>query len=195
MKNELTTLKSVGYSNFADMYIKLNNEVNYFIYSLVKDKETALELTQITFCKVSKNFSSFDSQKAKFKTWVYTIAKNSVIDYFRTEKMRYKTLNINNYLDENSNEYIQLPSDITADAMVLNDELKASIEYAFKQLNEKYKAIANLFFVEGKKIDEIAIELQLPIGSVKPTIMRCREKLQKYLKKEGSEYNLTAIYG
>ena len=54
-----------------------------FIYYKTHHKETAEDLTSLTFMKALEKIGTFNSEKASFKTWIYQIARNTVIDYYR----------------------------------------------------------------------------------------------------------------
>ena len=56
-----------------------------FLNRLVKNIQVAEDLTQETFIKAWKNLKSYD-QKRSFKTWIFTIAKNTAFDYFKKKK-------------------------------------------------------------------------------------------------------------
>lgn len=80
---------------FAELYDAYVKKVYKFIYYKTLHKETAEDLTSETFFKALKNFKSFDSSRS-FSSWIYKIAQNTVIDYYRTSK---RTENIDDIWD------------------------------------------------------------------------------------------------
>ncbi len=80
-----------------ELYKEYSKLVYNYLYKLCKDSTIAEELTQETFYKAMKSINKFNS-KYNFSTWLYTIAKNTLIDY----KRKYKediSLNDNKLLD------------------------------------------------------------------------------------------------
>ena len=91
-------------------------------------------------------------------------------------------MNVDSFVDEKGNELFTFVSDNSTSKDVENKELKAVILAAFNNLKPKYQKIAHLFFLEEKKIEEIADSCEMPVGTVKGMIFRCREQLQGQLE-------------
>ena len=66
-----------------DLYIK---KIYNFIYFKTHHKENAEDLTSRTFMKALQNIGSFNTEKGTFQSWIYQIARNTVIDHYRTAK-------------------------------------------------------------------------------------------------------------
>ena len=71
---------------FSSFYEEHVEKIYRFIYYKTHHKETAEDLTSQTFFKVLENIKNFDSKKGNFSSWLYSIAKNTVIDYYRTKR-------------------------------------------------------------------------------------------------------------
>jgi RNA polymerase sigma factor (sigma-70 family) len=71
---------------FAGLYDKYLSKIYNFIYYKTFHKETTEDLTSKTFMKALENIDKFNSSKGKFSSWLYRIARNLVIDYYRTKK-------------------------------------------------------------------------------------------------------------
>lgn len=80
---------------FAEIYDLYIRKIYKFIYYKTLHKETAEDLTSETFLKSMKNIKKFDVSR-QFSSWLYKIAQNTVIDYYRTSK---KTENIDDVWD------------------------------------------------------------------------------------------------
>jgi RNA polymerase sigma factor (sigma-70 family) len=68
---------------FATLYIEYLPKVYRFIRYRIEDEATAEDLTSVVFEKALTKFHGYESQRATFSTWVFTIARNTVIDHFR----------------------------------------------------------------------------------------------------------------
>jgi len=71
------------FSNFYEEHVE---KIYRFVYYKTHHKETAEDLTSQTFFKVLENIKNFNSKKGNFSSWLYSIAKNTVIDYYRTKR-------------------------------------------------------------------------------------------------------------
>lgn len=90
-----------SFSLLYDQYVRL---IYQFIYFKTQHKETAEDLTSTTFMKALESISQFDSQKGSFKTWLYQIARNSVIDHYRAF---HSTSDLNDFWDISSPENVK----------------------------------------------------------------------------------------
>ncbi len=71
---------------FGALYDKYIRKIYDFIYYKTQHKETAEDLTSVTFTKVLEKIHGFDCAKGTFQAWLYQIARNTVIDHYRTKK-------------------------------------------------------------------------------------------------------------
>lgn len=134
--------------------------------------DDADDLVQETFIKVYLNLHRYDP-KYTFGQWVYTIAKNTFVDYIR--KRRDETSD----LDASQGTQSLLP---TPEESIINSQQRAEIDRYVKQLNPRYQVLVELRFLKEYSYEEIASELNLPLGTVKTQIHRARETLCKFLK-------------
>lgn len=85
MENEIIEKCQQGNLNeFGKLYDLYIRKIYQFIYFKTHQKEVAEDLTSITFMKALKAIDKFDSHKGVFKTWLYQIARNTVIDHYRS---------------------------------------------------------------------------------------------------------------
>lgn len=177
--------------NFNEVYCTYHAEVEKYVKSKVyPHTEIADEITDDIFMKIYHNINitddklylKFDPEKSSLKTWIYNITKNRLIDYFRENK-REKETKIN-YLDSKGHNNIvhSIVSDERADCNIINDEYNKKIEnvkQALTKLDIVLQKVAELRYFKQYKYDEIATELNMPMGTVKINIHR----IQKYLVK------------
>ncbi len=177
--------------DFNDVYNRYYNEVKFFIFSKIKSMDISEEIANDTFLKVYNKLNTYNSELSKINTWIYNIAKNSLIDYVRHENSTNKNINISNFVDAEGNEFFSFISDNKTDASLENNELKNSIDLAFQKItNENQRKIGLLFFIEDMSYDDISKMLNVPLGTVKVMILRCRNSLQKNLMKTKIEYSI-----
>lgn len=171
---------------FEQIYKEFKDRIFFFIRSKV-NSEVAEEILQDVFLKVYEHQNNYDVHKAKLNTWIYNIAKNRIVDYYRSKENN-KGLNTNNiesYVSSDGDEYFQINSGKTANCLAENNELKIEINNAIALLKPNLRKIATMYFVQELSYDEISEQLNMPLGSVKGYINRIRKALQN---------KLTAIY-
>ncbi|WP_099587305.1 RNA polymerase sigma factor, partial [Pseudomonas sp. 2822-17] len=86
-------------------YMEYRNEILKYINSIIHDYHQAEDLTQDTFCKALVSFDKFKGN-CKPTTWLYTLARNSAIDYLRKRK---PSSLLENITDNLSNDSMLLP--------------------------------------------------------------------------------------
>ncbi len=106
--NIIKECQNGDYQNFGLLYDKYIKQIYNFLYYRTYHKQTAEDLTSIVFSKALHSLGGFKSNKAQFSTWLYQIARNTLIDHFRTNK---GTNNIDTALDLPSNSNIEQDTD------------------------------------------------------------------------------------
>jgi RNA polymerase sigma-70 factor (ECF subfamily) len=166
---------------YDELTLLYKDAVYGIIYRMVHNKQESEDLTQEAFIKAYNSINSFNEDYA-FSTWLFKIATNNCIDFFRKRKL--KTYSMDQTIkykdDEIQQEYAD--EDPTADNIMLADEKSKMIHNAILDLPEKYKTAIILRHQDEKSYEEIAQILDLPLGTVKARIFRAREMLKKSLK-------------
>lgn len=151
------------------------------IYRMVHNRQEAEDLTQEAFIKAYNSINSFNEEYA-FSTWLFKIATNNCIDFFRKRKLRtYSMEKTVKYKDDEIQIEYADPNP-TAEKELLSSEKSRMIKHAVEKLPEKYKTAIVLRHHEERSYEEIAEILNLPLGTVKARIFRAREMLKKSLK-------------
>lgn len=140
------------------------------------DAETVEDVLQEVFLKVYKNLNDFDD-KFTFSSWVYRIAHNEAISFFRKLESRPKTVNPLN--DEGVNYLNIVPSDIDLRTDYVKKELANKVKEIIGKLSEKYRTVLVLKFLEEKSYEEVSDILHLPIGTVATQINRAKAQFKK----------------
>ncbi|MEM9917479.1 MAG: RNA polymerase sigma factor [Bacteroidota bacterium] len=146
-----------------------------FAYSLTRNEEDANDLVQETTFKAFKNREKF-RPGTNLKAWLITIMRNTFINSYRTAKRK-------NILSDGSyNSYLV---DSSRHAVVNNqgeyDMLHNEISNVIDRLKDKYR-VPFLLHYEGYKYDEIAKDLDLPLGTIKSRIFIARQKMKEQMQ-------------
>ena len=179
--------KSGDENALQELLSKYKIAVYNLIYRMVKDKQEAEDLTQETFIKTFKSLPSFNEDYA-FSTWIFKIATNNCIDFFRKRKL--KTYSIDKPIKYKTSEIQQdhPDPDLNAEKNLLAKERSELIKEAIGSLPKKYNEAIVLRHRQEKSYEEISEMLYLPLGTVKARIFRAREMLNKALKDKLSGY-------
>jgi RNA polymerase sigma-70 factor, ECF subfamily len=141
----LNNLLNRDNKDFAKIYDKYVRSIYNFIYYKTYHKETAEDLTSATFTKALNKFETFDLNKGSISTWLYQIARNTVIDFYRTRK---PNVNIEDVWNLSDGE------DFTQD-FDAKEKIKTVKKY-LKALNSEQREIVLLRVWEDKTYREIA---------------------------------------
>ena len=166
---------------FRILMQKYGKALHHHIYRMVRSKGEVEDLVQESFIKAFSALSSYSSDYA-FSTWLYKIATNHTIDYLRKKKL--STFSIDKPIQtKDGNLEYEVP-DVTyrPDRHVVADQRRELIQDAIDSLPEKYHRVIVLRHQQEKSYEEIAAELDLPLGTVKAHIFRARRLLYKYLR-------------
>ncbi len=179
---ELVKKAKAGDARAYDQLMSLYHDAVFnIILRMVHNRQEAEDLTQETFIKAYHSIGSFNEDYA-FSTWLFKIATNHCIDFFRKRKL--VTFSMDEpikYKDEEiSFEYATKDPDVEK-SMVANEKSRI-IRQAIEKLPDKYRMAIILRHHEEKSYEEIAEILDLPLGTVKARIFRAREMLKKILK-------------
>ena len=163
---------------FENLYKKYYNQIYKYVFKRLSYKfEDAEELTQDIFIKVHRNLKNYDSNKSKISTWIYIIAKSTIIDYYKKKREDIRSLD----LMKEINEDFDIPSFYNPLNILEDKELNTHLNFAFEKLKGIQKEIAVNFFMENKSHSEICEKLGIKLWCVKDNILLSRKKLKSYL--------------
>jgi RNA polymerase sigma-70 factor (ECF subfamily) len=173
--DEATLLRQAKFGDseaFAQLYDTYVERVYRFIYFRVTDEMTAEDLTSQVFLKAWQKLDRYQISKSPFVAWLYTIARNQVIDYYRTSK---ETVELDTVLH------------LADDRLMPDEEVQTSfdaeaIRHALDTLTEDQQQVILLKFMGGMTTEEIAEELDKREGAVRALQMRGLQALAKCLE-------------
>ncbi len=138
------------------------------------------DLIQDIFVKAYLNLSSYDSRYA-FGQWIYTIARNTFIDFVRRHRDDVS-------IDDNSRgDSIGQPVSPTPNPEedVIRSQQRTLLERQLQLMTPKYRTLIELRFYKDLSYEEISERLEMPLGTVKTQIHRARAQLCELITKSG----------
>ena len=152
---------------FSEVFDYIAPKINAYYIQQKLSRELAEELTQEVLSTIWVKAGLFNSEKAKFITWSFTIARNKKIDFYRKNQKNVSNDDVRDFLYENKNS---------------NDyEIESTINKITENLDQNQKKLIKMSFFEQKSHKNIAAELEIPLGTVKSRIRATLSKIQKHI--------------
>jgi RNA polymerase sigma-70 factor (ECF subfamily) len=162
---------------YATLMKRYKKAVYFMILKMIRDADDAEDLTMEAFAKAFKNLERFKKDYT-FSTWLFRIATNNAIDFIRKKKL--KTMSLNNTMsDDNGNAVtidVEDEDDNPQDVYIRTQRLEM-VRIFVDKLPAKYRKLVHLRYFDELSYEEIAQELDKPLGTVKAQLHRSRELL------------------
>lgn len=168
-------------SAYQALVEKYERALYHHIRKIVRNEQVVEDLVQESFIKAFEALDTYSPEYA-FSTWLYRIAKNHAIDFLRKRKLRTRSIDKPIRTKEGEMDYQVPDTTYRPDQHIVDDQRKELIQEAIDSLPPKYYRVIVLRHQQEKSYQEIADELDLPLGTVKAHIFRARERLNKYLR-------------
>ncbi len=169
---------------YADLLDRYRDAIYFMLLKMVNNKSDAEDLTIEAFGKAFKNINQYTPNYA-FSTWLFKIATNNCIDFIRKRKANLVSID---QQTEDTEGLMSAPS-TNLQASVLDPEETLIKEQNIKliqnlvsKLKPRYRKLIELRYFREFSYEEIADELELPLGTVKAQLFRARELLYNILK-------------
>ena len=167
---------------YAELMTRYRDSVYFMLLKMVNNRDDAEDLTIEAFGKAFRNIKQYTPDYA-FSTWLFKIATNNCIDFIRRKKKQ--TLSIDTGFDNGDGNEVTI--DIKAEAPdpeenMIKKQKGVAMREVVDRLKPRYKNLIELRYYKELSYEEIAAELDLPLGTVKAQLFRAREFLYNMLK-------------
>jgi RNA polymerase sigma factor (sigma-70 family) len=155
--------------------------IYYMMLKMVRNQDDAEDLTIEAFGKAFKRLPSFNPEYA-FSTWLFRIASNNAIDFIRKKK-KSATLSLDQDDDDESSIAFDVQSkELNPEQELVKGQHIEEMHKLIDALKPKYKKLVELRYLSELSYDEIADEMDLPLGTVKAQLFRARELMFEIMK-------------
>ncbi|MFM7661429.1 MAG: RNA polymerase sigma factor [Bacteroidota bacterium] len=170
-------------SAYAELLDRYRDSIYFMMLKMVRNTDDADDLTIEAFGKAFSRLDQYSPSFA-FSTWLYKIASNNSIDFIRKKRIQITSMN-SGYINDDG-ERVQ----VDAKAVTMNPE--ESVIYGQKvihmrmlvsKLKPRYRVLVEKRYFDELSYEEIADELQLPLGTVKAQLFRARDFLANMMEK------------
>ncbi len=154
-----------------------------YIGRMVGNRELALDFTQEVFIKTYTSLSTY-RPKFKFRTWLFKIASNYIIDFWRKKKIHTFSIDQTGKKEDDRPSF-EIPSDERSICSQFElAELRGKIEEALDKLPPHLRELFVWRHINEFSYDEIAEIKELPVGTVKNRVFQSKELIRQYLEEQ-----------
>lgn len=175
-------LEDVDQKAYAELMGRYRDSVYYMLLKMVNNKDDAEDLTVEAFGKAFKRLNQYTPNFA-FSTWLFRIATNNCIDFIR--RKRKNTFSIDQPMedDEGGEMVMDLKSDtLDPEQHIMKKQKIIMLRELVDKMKPRYRTLIEMRYFQELSYEEIAEQLELPLGTVKAQLFRAREFLYNVLK-------------
>ncbi|MGB0388214.1 MAG: RNA polymerase sigma factor [Ardenticatenaceae bacterium] len=174
-------------SAFETLYHRYSTSVFRTIQAVVKDRLTAEDVLQECFVRAYRNLHRVDQTVESLAPWLHRIGLN--LSYNKVSRKKPFLLR----LDMVTN-ILESPR-LSPDRLVEQDEVRRALWDGIAKLDDKYRVVVVLYYLEELKLKEIAERLDIPKGTVKSRLFYARKALRHLLSDDRRVAHLVTLYG
>jgi RNA polymerase sigma factor (sigma-70 family) len=170
---------------YAELLDRYQDSIYFLLLKKIGNENDAEDLMMETFAKAFNNLSQYTPVYA-FSTWLFRIAINNCIDFVRKKKIRPQSYDTGvDFHDPDNPNFTS--SNLNPEDLVIKDQKAAELRDMIKTLKPRYARLIELRYYQEFSYEEIAVEMQLPLGTVKAQLFRARELLAPLLLNKGEK--------
>lgn len=159
--------------NREKVFVEYNLKVRNYILGKVNNFHLAEDLCSEVFDKVYAKLDTFNSKKASMSTWIFTIARNTLIDYYRTNHVD---------LELKDDINIEANQDENEEGLICNKENLEKLADALQNLNDKEKKVIILHYYNGLSLKDACKEMAISYPYIKIIHHNAISKLKSNFK-------------
>jgi RNA polymerase sigma-70 factor (ECF subfamily) len=167
---------------YAQLLQRYKRPVYHMILKMVRNIDDAEDLTIESFAKAFKSLHKF-KKDFTFSTWLFRIATNNTIDQIRKKKLN--TMSIDNSFTDDNGDGISIEvedENLNPQEETIKSQKAELIQVFVDKLPPKYQKLVRLRYFSELSYEEIAVELEAPLGTVKAQLHRARELMFEMVK-------------
>jgi RNA polymerase sigma factor (sigma-70 family) len=167
---------------FAKLLQRYKRPVYHMILKMVRNVDDAEDLMIESFAKAFRSLHRF-KKDFTFSTWLFRIATNNTIDYIRKKKLN--TLSIDNTFKDDNGESVSIDvedENLNPQEETIKQQKSEILQVFVDKLPPKYQKLVRLRYYHELSYEEIAKELEAPLGTVKAQLHRARELMFDMVK-------------
>ncbi len=168
---------------YGELLGRYRDAIYFMLLKMVNNPIDAEDLTIEAFGKAFKNIDQYAPNFA-FSTWLFKIATNNCIDFIRKKRASHVSLDQTVDGEDSLAPSSLIQSDVPdPEAYMINKQKIKHMRDIVSRLKPRYRQLVELRYFKEYSYEEIAVELDIPIGTVKAQLFRARELLLNILNR------------
>jgi len=168
---------------YGELLGRYRDAIYFMLLKMVNSPVDAEDLTIEAFGKAFKNIDQYTPNYA-FSTWLFKIATNNCIDFIRKKRASHVSLDQTMNGEDSLAPSSMIQSDVPdPESSMINKQKIKHMRNVVSKLKPRYRQLVELRYFKEYSYDEIAAELDIPIGTVKAQLFRARELLLNILNR------------
>jgi len=168
---------------YAELMQRYKDSIYFMALKMVNNKDDAMDLTVETFGKAFENLGKYKPDFA-FSTWLFRIATNNCIDFIRKKRLNVVSLNSLTDQDGEERQFEIRSENLNPEETSIKKQENEKLKNIVEQLPSRYRTLIILRYFEEQSYEEIAQQLDLPLGTVKAQLFRARDLLANVMNRK-----------
>jgi RNA polymerase sigma-70 factor (ECF subfamily) len=174
---------------YAELMKRYKKPVYHMVLKMVRNVDDAEDLTIEAFSKAFKSLHRFKKDYT-FSTWLFRIATNNAIDFIRKKKLR--TISIHSSYTDDNGDAVELDvedkGNLTPQDKAIKQQRIELMRMFVDKLPSKYQRLVKLRYFKELSYEEIATELEAPLGTIKAQLHRSRELMRELITGKETQF-------
>jgi len=170
-------------SAFASLMDRYRESIYFMMFKMVKNSDDAEDLTIEAFGKAFNRIDQYSPSFA-FSTWLFKIASNNGIDFIRKKRLQVLSMDSGIQTSDGGTMRIDAKAAVNnPEESMMHDQKVLHMRLLVSKLKPRYRQLVEKRYFEELSYEEIAVELNLPLGTVKAQLFRARDFLANMMEK------------
>jgi RNA polymerase sigma factor (sigma-70 family) len=181
--NLVSRAKDGDQKAYAELMQRYKDSIYFMALKMVNNKDDAMDLTVETFGKAFENLEKYKPDFA-FSTWLFRIATNNCIDFIR--KKRLNVVSLHTLSEEDGEEkHMQVRAEgLNPEETSIKKQESEKLKNIVEQLPIRYRKLIILRYYDELSYEEIAQQLDIPLGTVKAQLFRARDLMANIINRK-----------
>jgi RNA polymerase sigma-70 factor (ECF subfamily) len=185
-KLDLQLVESARLGNqaaYAELMDRYRDSIYFMMLKMVKNNDDADDLTIEAFGKAFSRLDQYSPSFA-FSTWLFKIASNNCIDFIRKKRIQLTSMDAGITMDDGERLQIDArSSNLNPEETIMQGQRVNHMRLLVSKLKPKYRELVEKRYFEELSYEEIADQMNLPLGTVKAQLFRARDFLAAMMDK------------
>lgn len=184
-KKDLVLVEKAKQGNqaaYAELMERYRDSVYFMLLKMIKNSDDAEDLTIEAFGKAFNRLEQYSPSYA-FSTWLFKIASNNCIDFIRKKRVYLTSMDHAYANSDGDSVRIDVESNtLDPEEEIIKDQKVIMMRLVVSKLKPRYRELIEKRYFQELTYEEIAVEMDLPLGTVKAQLFRARDFLANMMK-------------